>query len=170
MSDPAYDSGVKADSIIDMLDDIHNVYIGESKYVRIPQPIDGIAPADTMKFSTSSKSRPESLLRSNIDSKNSSISRRTLSHRLSQVSDHANFQMPIDNQSRYVSRNKSSVTLKIDEAMDYVNAMANVHDDNIDIANDYISVPDNAIRQKISNEIVGNPAGRTRVRRPIIST
>jgi len=62
MTDPAYDSSVDVDSVINMLNDIHDIYIEKLKYVRLPRPINGLAPAQSMRFSRSSRMQSETLL------------------------------------------------------------------------------------------------------------
>jgi hypothetical protein len=50
MDDPVYESGVDPNSVVDTIEDIRRVYLGLTTFVRLPRPLDGIPPADTMKF------------------------------------------------------------------------------------------------------------------------
>jgi hypothetical protein len=79
MEDPAYDSGVKSDSITAMFQSIVNVSKGKSPHILVPVPIDNIAPTTYIRFCSKTEHHPEPL---RFQSKGSQ-SRRSQSYALS---------------------------------------------------------------------------------------
>lgn len=161
MSDPAYRSGVNVDSVIDMLNDIHDVYLGSRKFVRLPQPLDGIAPADSIMFSTSTKTRPESLLRSNADGSTKPLSRRILSHKLSYKPDISPSPSYNSNYAFVDNRDEEVITLDIDDAIEYIKNTKTKADIKA-INKETTKTPVMLDSNKAANIINGPPASRVR--------
>jgi len=81
MDDPAYSSGVDPSSVVDTLEDIRRVYMGLTAYVRLPKPMDRIAPIDTMKFNVASDMIVNPLFSSDDSAVSTCVSRRALVRR-----------------------------------------------------------------------------------------
>jgi len=152
LSDPVYGSGIDPESVIDMMDDIKSVYFNESKYIRIPKPMDGTAPFETMRFSGSSSIRPEGLSVTSRKVSSNHKSRRALSRSLSVSMD-----------SQIPNRNdKTNIMIDIDEAIEMIgNSRVTHHED------DHVSIKDQSSKETVEEpipQIVGRPAGRARRR------
>lgn len=167
MSDPAYRSGVTSQSVIDMLNDIHDVYAGISKHVRLPQPIDGLAPANSIKFSTSSSPRLETLIQPDVRYDNTSVSRRTFSRRLSQnTNPHYNqkYEPALDT---HREKKRDPITVNIDDAIAYTNNIPNTNEDDlVPVDGDMDNFSINDINMK-PDPIVPRLSRRVKVRRPV---
>ena len=50
MKDPVYSKGVTTSSVLEMVDDLAKVYAGYNESIRVPKPVDGIAPVNTIPF------------------------------------------------------------------------------------------------------------------------
>ena len=61
LSDPAYDNGIRSDSVVDMVTDIGHVFLGVKHYICAPEPIDGISPVTHIAFKDESLMIPDSL-------------------------------------------------------------------------------------------------------------
>lgn len=57
LKDPVYSNGVDPESIIAMIEDMAMVCNGKKKHVRVPRPLEGIAPMLSIRFCTSSRGR-----------------------------------------------------------------------------------------------------------------
>ena len=77
LSDPAYDGGIRADSVVEMVTDMGHVFLGTKHYILAPEPIDGIAPVTHIAFRDDSLMAPESLEIKSRKSANKSVSRRS---------------------------------------------------------------------------------------------
>ncbi len=164
MSDRSYRNGITVDSVINMLDDIHGVYAGNIKYIRLPQPIDGIGPADGIKFSTLSNIRSEKLLRSNTVTGSPNPSRRVFSHRLSQARQDDHIYEHRSGSDRQRSPMINSINIKINDAIRYANNMLpNEYDPIIDEEEESVA---NAEAREFADPIVDVPSINMR-RRPV---
>lgn len=165
MSDSAYQSGVDLDSIIDMLNDIHDIYIGKSKYVRLPRPINGLAPAQSMRFSTSSRVQSEGLLRSNADSE--TVSRRTFSRRLSRVPEKSSYREPKYQPSQMNRSDDDMINVHIDDVIAYTEGIMHDHNSGNDMRSRSMEIPKDIPSPSPLNQTEQKPVTRPRVRRPV---
>jgi hypothetical protein len=77
MNDPAYDGGVRSDSVVEMVTDMGQVFLGMKQYISAPEPIDGIQPVTHISFKDNSLVAPQSLEIKPRGSSKKHISRRS---------------------------------------------------------------------------------------------
>lgn len=166
MSDPSYQSGVTSESVIDMLNDIHNVYAGTSKHVRLPQPTDGVGPANSIKFSMSSSTKSETMIQPDIKYDNTNVSRRTFSRRLSQAPANQYTERYQPTLDTHYQKRRDPITVNIDDAIAYTNNMPIDCDDDvipIDGDMDDFSIRDAELKP---DAIIPRSSRRVKARRP----
>lgn len=115
MNDPAYDRGVRTDSIIDMMADLGSVILGNTNYIRAPDPIEGIAPVTHIAFKTDSPMAPADLSIASNGSSKKSVSRRSQSYNVSHSSHMMNLPEPV---TRRMNPNTERIMADIDMVME----------------------------------------------------
>lgn len=135
LSDPVYQNGINPDTVVDMMEDIKDVYFNGIKYVRLPKPMDGIAPYETIRFATSSSIQPSGLvIPPKISSKNRKT-RRAINKSLTETGN--------DSREPSIRSANKEINMSIDEAMDLV-GIDRSRSPSVD-SSERISVDDNRI-------------------------
>jgi hypothetical protein len=117
-----------------MIDDILKVYIEETNYVRIPKPIEGIAPIECMRFIAPSSTCPPSLTLPVKRSGSVYTSRRSIAMNIS-VPSAPSSHHSMDSHRARVELNDM---LGVDEDMDDSNSMAYNDVDSVSIQDEMV--------------------------------
>lgn len=171
MSDPSYDNGIDADSVVNMVSDIGDVILGKSNYITAPQPCEGVGPMTHIAFKDDTEPSPQGLEIRQRRSSTKSVSRRSQSYSVAHGGHVAQYSQP---PVKRLSQPVESIIVDIDDAMNMVGMQDNQSDDDNEVADDdnesthspvitqHITEEPSDIREQ---EIVGRPAGRRFIRR-----
>lgn len=110
MNDTAYDEGVYATSICDMVDDMVKCITTGSKYVKMPVPINGIGPVKCIEFIDDINSYPADLNpRSNRSSGTSAVS--------TSIASRARFRVRDATIEETAEQDNDTITMDLDDAI-----------------------------------------------------
>lgn len=165
MNDPTFNNGVTTDSVVDMVRDIGEVFKGNTNYITLPIPMDGIGPMTHIEFKDDSIIAPFDLDVSSHRSSQKGISRRSLSYNVSHL---ASISPVPSRPTKGLGKNVESIVVDIDKAMNLANTDDNDQDDEY-VAEDEVDGPSNRGKyitsgaSKPENVITGRPANRRTV-------
>jgi hypothetical protein len=83
LGDPVYLNGVQAESINVMLDDISQAASGRLHHVRVPQPVNGIAPTQAIHYKTPADMYVKDLHIKSTKASRAALSRRSMAYAMS---------------------------------------------------------------------------------------
>lgn len=112
LKDPVYSRGVDPESIISMIEDMAMVCNGKKKHIRVPRPLEGIAPMLSIRFSSSTKRHRRDTDVLPLNSAKQHRSRRTEARNMSEYSSSVR-----DTASTHANKDCDYIVKEIEKAM-----------------------------------------------------